>query len=89
MMAKIQVDVFWVVMLHYIEVAYQLLEDLHFSLQLEAARLSEMLVSYHNTTWHHNPEDKVHYHVHNSLLLDPVLSQWNPFYTLKFYFFNI
>jgi hypothetical protein len=24
---------------------------------MEAASTSETLVSYHNTTWHHNPED--------------------------------
>jgi hypothetical protein len=27
-----------------------------FRVKLEAARSSKMLVSYHNTTWHHNPE---------------------------------
>jgi len=26
-------------------------------LKVEAARSSEMLVSYPHTTWHHNPED--------------------------------
>jgi hypothetical protein len=25
--------------------------------RMEAARSSEMLVTYHNTTWHHNPEN--------------------------------
>jgi len=29
----------------------------HFALKMEAVRSSEMLVSYHNTTWHQNPED--------------------------------
>jgi hypothetical protein len=29
----------------------------HFTLKMEAARFSEMLVSYCNTTWYHNLED--------------------------------
>jgi hypothetical protein len=29
----------------------------HFTLKMEAARSSEILASYCNTTWHHNPED--------------------------------
>jgi hypothetical protein len=35
------------------------------ALNMEAARSSETLISYHNTTWHHNPEDinlKLHCH---------------------------
>jgi hypothetical protein len=37
-----------------------ILEDLAtfvYSLKMETARSSKMLVSYHNTTWHHNTED--------------------------------
>jgi len=30
---------------------------IHFTLKMEAARSSETLVSYCNTTQHHNPED--------------------------------
>jgi hypothetical protein len=30
---------------------------IQFTLKMEAARSSEMLVSYHITTWHHNTED--------------------------------
>jgi hypothetical protein len=30
---------------------------IHFTLNMEAARFSKTLVSYHNTTWHHNSKD--------------------------------
>jgi hypothetical protein len=30
--------------------------------KMEAARPSEMLVSYHIATWYHNPEDNTHLH---------------------------
>jgi len=40
----------------------------HFNLKMEAARTSEMLVPYHITTWHHNPEDhNLKLHRHESL----------------------
>jgi hypothetical protein len=28
-----------------------------FTLKMEAARFSKVLISYHNTTWYHNPEN--------------------------------
>jgi len=47
MAVRIQVKVFWVVQRCRVVVEYQC-----FHLQSY-----EPLVSYHNTTWHHNPED--------------------------------
>jgi hypothetical protein len=35
----------------------QLMKYDHFTLKMEAARSSKMLVSYHNTKWHHNAKD--------------------------------
>jgi hypothetical protein len=32
---------------------------------MNATRSSETMVSYHNTTWHHNPEDLDSSHHHN------------------------
>jgi hypothetical protein len=51
---KIQVEVFRVVMPCSVIVRYQ-----HFGRPcwMEAARFSKTLVSYCNTTWHHNPEN--------------------------------
>jgi len=45
MMVQIQVEFFWVVMTCSVVVGYQ-----HFTLQVQAAWSSEMLVSYYNTT---------------------------------------
>jgi len=36
---------------------YMTFEVFIFTLMMEAVQTSEILVPYHNTTWHHNPED--------------------------------
>jgi hypothetical protein len=36
---------------------------IHFTLKMEAAKSLEMLVYYHNITWHHNPEDDLNLHL--------------------------
>jgi hypothetical protein len=48
---NIQVEVFWNVKPCKVAVGYQC-----FTLKMEAAKSSEMSVSYQNITWHHNPE---------------------------------
>jgi len=43
------------------------LSAIHFTLKMEAARSSEMLVFYCSITWHYNPEDDLNLHCHENL----------------------
>jgi len=55
---KIQVKVFWVVMPCSVVVGQENFREpccIHLHSEMEAASYSET-VSYHSTTWHHNPE---------------------------------
>jgi hypothetical protein len=53
MAVMFQVKVFWTVMMCSVAVDYQG----EVTLTMEAVWTYEMLVPYHNATWHHNPED--------------------------------
>jgi hypothetical protein len=52
---KIQVEFFRTLTPWGVVVGYQHFH--HFSLKMEAARSSETLISYRNTTWRYNPVD--------------------------------
>jgi hypothetical protein len=53
---KIQIEVFWVLMLCTAEVGHQC-----FGMKMEAARSSETLISYQNTTQYHKSHLDINY----------------------------
>jgi hypothetical protein len=62
MVVKTEARVFWIVRPFSVVVGYQQLggpccHHFHFMLKMEATRFFGMVVSSHNTTKHHNPED--------------------------------
>jgi hypothetical protein len=66
MVIKIQVMVFWAVMSHSYVVEY------YFTVKMDTAWSSKMLVSYHITTQHHNLEDCDLKEITSSLGKDPI-----------------
>jgi hypothetical protein len=86
MVVKIEAKVFWVVTTCGVVVGYQHFRgpcclhlqftSLHFAslystLNVEAAKSSETLIPYFNTTWHHNPEGLTF------SILETQLTPWN------------
>jgi hypothetical protein len=85
--AVFQVEVFCVVMPYSVVVGYpHFRHPLHYILQMEAAWTSEALVSYHDTKWHHYPEDfNLKHHCHKSLRTLAINNFISEFYELCIY----